>query len=418
MLINSRSLFVFSYLILILGFYLGEDLNGNAKEDYLGQFHIINQFAQNIFYTFDNYSSLEEGTSRQSPIFFFLISIIYKILPSSDLLRFANLNLSFLSIFIFHKCISLIFDKQKILLITLLSIILVFSPSFRSLAIWPNSINLGLLFFLVSLYFFLKFDLESGEEKKLNYAIFNTLFLAFSSYISPNFSVFVIFFFYNYYLFFEKKNIIKIVLINIFLSLPAIYYVFIDGNYFMFNHVVSENVDNTFNFSLVINKIVIISSITFFHLSPFLLIEKDYFKKVKNNLLIKSIIIFLTLIVINYSFNYNYEIGGGGIFFKISNFLFGNNYLFYFFIFITFLYLYEIINKNFRNFLLLICLLISIPQYSIYHKYFDPLVLIIWFLLFSKKDNYQNTYLKNKNIFTLYLFYLIFNLLNYLKSFV
>ena len=126
MLINSRSLFVFSYLILILGFYLGEDLNGNAKEDYLGQFHIINQFAQNIFYTFDNYSSLEEGTSRQSPIFFFLISIIYKILPSSDLLRFANLNLSFLSIFIFHKCISLIFDKQKILLITLLSIILVF----------------------------------------------------------------------------------------------------------------------------------------------------------------------------------------------------------------------------------------------------------------------------------------------------
>ena len=43
------------------------------------------------------------------------------------------------------------------------------------------------------------------------------------------------------------------------------------------------------------------------------------------------------------------------------------------------------------------------------------MVLIIWFLLFSKKDNYQNTYLKNKNIFTLYLFYLIFNLLNYLK---
>ena len=106
----------------------------------------------------------------------------------------------------------------------------------------------------------------------------------------------------------------------------------------MFNHVVSENVDNTFNFSLVINKIVIISSITFFHLLPFLLIEKDYFKKVKNNLLIKSIIIFLTLIFINYSFNYNYEIGGGGIFFKINNFLFGNNYLFIF-IFITF-YIY------------------------------------------------------------------------------
>ena len=89
----------------------------------------------------------------------------------------------------------------------------------------------------------------------------------------------------------------------------------------------------------MINKIVIISSITFFHLSPFLLIEKDYFKKVKNNLLIKSIIIFLTLIVINYSFNYNYEIGGGGIFFKISNFLFGNNYLFYFYFYNFFIFI-------------------------------------------------------------------------------
>ena len=71
MLINSRSLFVYSYIFLLLGFYLGEDLNGNAKEDYLGQYHLIKEFSKNYIFAFENYSSLEEGTSRQSPIFFF-----------------------------------------------------------------------------------------------------------------------------------------------------------------------------------------------------------------------------------------------------------------------------------------------------------------------------------------------------------
>ena len=70
MLINSRSLFVFSYLILILGFYLGEDLNGNAKKT-TWSISYNKSICTKFFLHFDNYSSLEEGTSRQSPIFFF-----------------------------------------------------------------------------------------------------------------------------------------------------------------------------------------------------------------------------------------------------------------------------------------------------------------------------------------------------------
>ena len=146
MLLNSRNLFVYSYLILILGFYIGEDLNGNAKEDYLGQFHIITEFSKNFIYALQNYAELEEGTSRQSPLFFGLLSIIYKIFPSGDLLRFVNFNICFISIFIFYKCLKLVYKQETSLNITLASVILILSPSFRSLAIWPNSINLGLLF--------------------------------------------------------------------------------------------------------------------------------------------------------------------------------------------------------------------------------------------------------------------------------
>ena len=70
MLLNSRSLFVYSYLILFAGFYLGEDLNGNAKEDYLGQFHIILEFSKDVLYSLENYSKLEEGTSTAIALYF------------------------------------------------------------------------------------------------------------------------------------------------------------------------------------------------------------------------------------------------------------------------------------------------------------------------------------------------------------
>ena len=418
MLLNSRNLFVYSYLILILGFYIGEDLNGNAKEDYLGQFHIFTEFSKNFIYALQNYAHLEEGTSRQSPLFFGLLSSVYKIIPNSDLLRFVNLNICFISIIIFYKCLKLVYKNETSLNITLISIILVLSPSFRSLAIWPNSINLGLLFFIISIFFYLKFILEKDEKIKFYNSFLNILFLSIASYLSPNYSVFVIFFTYNFFKYFNLQKISLIILFNILLSFPAVYYVFIDGNYFIFNHVVSEEVDNTFNFSSIANKFSIISSIIFFYLIPFLIFEKKLLIKIMKNFYIKfSIILILTLFV-SLNFNYNYLIGGGGLFFKISNYFFSNNYLFYFIFGVGLFFIYEVVSKNLNNFILIFCLLISIPQYSIYHKYFDPLFFILWFLLFNKKDNFNNYFKSKKNILAIYVFYIIFISLNYLKSYI
>ena len=46
------------------------------------------------------------------------------------------------------------YPKIQNYFIVLLSVLISFSPSFRSLSIWPNGINLGLIFFLLSIYFF------------------------------------------------------------------------------------------------------------------------------------------------------------------------------------------------------------------------------------------------------------------------
>ena len=417
MLLNSRNLFVYSYLILILGFYIGEDLNGNAKEDYLGQFHIIAEFSKNFIYALQNYAELEEGTSRQSPLFFGLLSIIYKIFPSGDLLRFVNFNICFISIFMFYKCLKLVYKQETSLNITLVSVILILSPSFRSLAIWPNSINLGLLFFIISIFFYLKFNLEKDSKIKFYNSLLNILFLSISSYISPNYSVFVIFFTYNFFRYFNLQKISLIILFNIILSFPAVYYVFIEENYFIFNHVISAEVDNTLNFSSIANKFSIIFSIIFFYLLPFLIFEKKLLIRIKKNFYIKILIILILTLFISFTFNYNYLVGGGGIFFKISNYFFSNNYLFYTIFGISLFFIYEIIYKNINNFILIFCLLISIPQYSIYHKYFDPLFIILWFLLFNK-DSFNNYFKSKKNILALYAFYIIFIILNYLKSYI
>ena len=97
--------------------------------------------------------------------------------------------------------------EKSLLIILSLSIFL--SPTFRSLAIWPSSRIVGLLFFVLSIYEFLKF-----QKTSLNiHLIKNILFLIISSYISPNFSLFIIFFFY-YYL--KKINIKTITLILLF----------------------------------------------------------------------------------------------------------------------------------------------------------------------------------------------------------
>ncbi len=417
MLLNSRSLFVYSYLILFAGFYLGEDLNGNAKEDYLGQFHIILEFSKDVLYSLENYSKLEEGTSRQSPIFFLILSFIYDIVNNSELLRFLNFNLSFFSIIIFYKCLKILyFEKNNEFNITLVAIIFCLSPSFRSLSIWPNSINLGLLFFLISILFFLKYSKEKNDKVKFSNALYNVIFLSFASYISPNFSVFVIYYSYNYLKYFNVKKISLIFLLNILLCFPAIYYVFIDSNYFMFNHVVSDSVDNTINLSLFINKLAIITSIIIFHLIPFIFINSKYLAKIRIKVYLKLFITIFFLILIVLNFNYPFEIGGGGFFFKLSHFLFGNNYFYFFIIFFCLLLILNIINFKIDNFILVLCLLISIPQYSIYHKYFDPLILILWFLLFDKDYDYSKYFKKLKNIFFLYLFYLIFIGLNYIKG--
>ena len=144
---------------------------------------------------------------------------------------------------------------------------------------------------------------------------------------------------------------------------------------------------------------------------PFLIEKIIKFEKVyRLDYLIFSLILFSVCV---YFFNYNYSYSGGGIFFKISYFLFNNNFFFYVIGLISILIFMPYLFINKENFLILVLILFNNPQYTIYHKYFDPFLLIIFFSLFNFQISLKEK--KIKNFITIYSYFFIFLLISNLK---
>ena len=329
--LNKEILFlIFLYISLIISFFVGENSTGGAIIDYTNQKFISLDFASNFtdtLFNYDNYST------RHSPILIIFLSIFEKVNLDDFVIRLIHLHLGLLLPYYFFKILEIRFKSIKKNYLILLVGLVFLSPTFRSLCIWPDSRLLGLTFFTMSVYYFLKFK----ENKDFNYVYINIFTCALSAYISPNFSVFSLFFFYYYvkfYSFFSKK-IFLIIFLNIIFALPAFYYVFfLEINFLNKSAAININENDRVFFHNIFNDLLITFSIIFFYLFPFLIGKIIKFSNIltKSNILI-SIILFALCV---YFFNYNYEYSGGGIFFKFSNFIFENNFFFFFRIFFNF----------------------------------------------------------------------------------
>tara|TARA_B110001452_G_scaffold191507_1_gene161619 strand:- start:63 stop:1322 length:1260 start_codon:yes stop_codon:yes gene_type:complete len=400
--------FIF-YLSLIFGFYIDENLNYGAVPDWkYTDLPVINDLSFNIKKTLLNYESYGH---RHSPVYLILLSLFKKIGISIDGIRLFHLNLSLLLIYFFYKCLVLKFSKIEKNILLLLSLTIFLSPTFRSLAIWPSSRLIGLIFFTISVYEFLKY---LKDQKKMNMWK-NIIFLIISSYISPNFSLFIIFFLYHYLEKVNLKNLIYLLFFCLISALPAFYYIFILEVNFLSAGTPGKDLGSSvslgFNFS---DKVLIISSILFFHLTPLLFNREfilNFTKLPKNEFLIISIFFIINLFFFNYSINYT----GGGVFFQLSNFFFNNNYFFYFISFVSLMLLINLSKNSINNFLIFFLLILSNVQNTIYHKYYDPLVLILFFTLINNPLSYK--FFENKrNIYFVYIFYLIFISMRIVKN--
>ena len=399
---NIFILGVLLFLSILFSYIILEDTIGGAKNDFIFHKKFIILFAEDFQNTLSNYGK-GELLARNSPVFYIFLSLIYKSGIGLDNLKFLNIISIPILVYVFYSCLRIQFKNINTHLLIFLSFVVLLSPTVRSLLVWPYPILYGFIFFLLSVKFYLKFT--KVKKNKINEAYKNILFLALASYITPNFSVFAIFFLYKFFLEFKNsKYFFYIIALNCFLAIPAFLHYYINDFYFFNAPVSTIGLSDQLNIS---NKIVIISSLVLFYFIPF--INKKMLGKMSYGFkdLKKQSILILFFLISVYFFSYPSGNFGGGIFYHLSQNLFANN-IFLFVIFFLSIFLFQTANLiNLNNLLLFLCLILYNLQASIYLKYFDPLLLFIFLFLIT---NYKIT---NQKIFfdivkKYYLFYLIF----------
>jgi hypothetical protein len=383
-------IFFIFYLTVLLGFYFNEDNIGGAVNDSIYHFKIAQQFNQNFYETFKNFGTPELGLgARNSPVFWMFISIFSKFI-SFDLIRLLNSLTIFATAIIFYRCLLIKFKNFNHLNLVILTTMVFLSPSLRSLAIWPYSLSWGLFFFIVSIYYYLKF--QNNFNLKNSLLILINVIIA--SYIYPSFSVFYIFYFFK--IINKTKNkilAIKILFSSFVFSLPCLIY--LSSTDFLKNFDGAQGLNVSWSQSLNIsNKILVIGTMVLYFLMPVINL-KEIFLKIKSTNKLSILLIFIFCLTNIYFFNFPHSTWGGGFFHKFSNIIFGNNYLFFVVSVLSILIIHSIIKKNFSNYLLLVLLILFNPQFTIYIKYFDPLIFILFLTLFDfdlKKHFFEKTY--------------------------
>ena len=403
--------FSFFYFLLIIGFIFNENSTGGAIVDYFNQKTIVQAFVNNFeesFFSYDKFST------RHSPTLIIFLSFFEKLNINDYIIRLIHLHFCLLLPIFFYLSLKLKFNFTNQNNLYLLVGIIFLSPTFRSLSIWPDSRMLGMTVFCLSIYYYLKFE----ENKKFKNCVLNIITCALASYLSPNFSVFALFYFYKFIIAYNKEfiKIIYIIILNLILAFPAIYYVFILDIIF-FNKPAAISIDLISNeknifFKNIFNQILLVSSIIFFYCIPFIFTKIISLNKILNPY--KLILSLFVLIISIYFFDYKYEYTGGGILYKFSYFIFNNNYLFYFICFFSILIVIDLTSTKIENLFILLLIFVSNPQISVYHKYFDPMLIIFLFILFDFKINKEKINI-NYNKYLLYLFFGSFLIVSNLK---
>ena len=401
----------FLYLSLLAGLFFEENLLHGAKTDYFSISKSLNIFESDVLYYFNNY---KEIGLRHSPIFQLIHIVFLKMFDNDIIFKLTIIHTNLLILVFFYLCMKI---KIKNNLLILASVLFIF-PSFRSYSIWPDSFLFGFIFFIISIYFILKF-IESDDNKKIYYAYFNIISLAISSYVSPNFATFSIFYLYIFYKYLKFSNsLMKLIFLNFILAIPAFIYIFIMNNNFL-DFDGSRWVKDLSTLSLVnlANKIIVLPTIFVIYFIPFLIVDfkltKIFLNKQTKKLNYSHyLIILLPFLFLKY-FSYNEisdALGGAGLFYNLFK-----TFNFFEFLICTissisiFIILLFTIN-NLKSSIFIICLILSNPQLTIYTIYFDLILVTCIFLFFNNNILKFEEMFKNRNnsikFFLYYLFIL------------
>jgi len=416
MVFNKKiTIYLIFSLTLFLGFFFEENTSGGAKMDHEYLLPFIKNF------TFDFSSGLKTFLNNSaslihSPIFYMLMSLFLKIFGDLSILKAMYLIVSLMLPYFFFKILKIKFNGNYDYTFYL-SLIIFLSPYFRSSAIWLLGDNLSLIFFSLSIFFFLQFD-----QKKNNKLIFISLtFLIACCYIRYYYCIFFLYYLFYYYQNLSRELLFKILFFSFLLSFPAVLY---------FSYIIIEfdflKTLDSFGKIDYLNSGIIVLTIILFYILPFIIDKENslinYYKQ-KTKIILIYLSIFFIICLINYFFLNDlikFSQRGGGVFLKFLR-LFGlDETLPMLFLALVSLLILDFIFKEDRvsNYLILFTIIISLPMTTIYQKYLDPLFFLIFFGLI-KSDYINYNILKNnfnlKLIFSYFSFFYLFSLFYYLN---
>tara|TARA_B100000029_G_scaffold432837_1_gene445284 strand:+ start:887 stop:2137 length:1251 start_codon:yes stop_codon:yes gene_type:complete len=391
---NKNTLGKFSFLLLsislFVGFYFNETASGiGAKADFYNYWPYVLDLKDN-FYS----PGIKYGTMHL-PLHFMILARLSSVFSDTYFLRLFFCFLSISVPYLFYLNLKTKFntiDENKLWFLASLTFIF---PSFRYSAIWANGHITGLIFFLLSTLFFLKWIEKKNFTTLSLDLILQVFFLSIAVYTRQYYALF---FLYLMLVYFQKLKLdifIKLSFVILILSLPGFWIIY--SNPSTLRLTFSTEIPT----SLLIN-----SSIMAFYLIPIFIClfinNKKIFSGKMKQLFILTLFSILFVFFLSLFFDYNFKIGGG-FFLKLSIIIFENNLLFYLTSIIGFIFLSYLSVENNNNFILIIILLIGFSAYMIFQKYFEPLFFFMFFLIFNSK--LTSEFLINyKNLFYLYIY--------------
>tara|TARA_B100000579_G_C22835364_1_gene858406 strand:+ start:396 stop:1652 length:1257 start_codon:yes stop_codon:yes gene_type:complete len=406
---SKTNIIILLYISLLLGFYFGEDSLGGAFNDYQSHNHISDKFNINFFDTLLNYDKLGH---RHSPIFYIIKSLL---IEDDTIRRLIFLHFYILIPIFFYKSLKIVFKNSSKTNLRLVASTLLLFPTVRSYSIWPDPHLLGTIFFIISVYYFLKF--KYSKENNFKYSIINTFFLAIAAYCSPNFGIIVFFYLFEYL---KKYNIGKKIIIilasNLVLSLPFFYYLFYLDINFIFNDTGWDIGNNLFTINNLANKFVIVNSLFCFYLIPLFFtnfyIENIKYLKNKNLFVLGTIFFLFILLCSKFDFESAYKLtnSGGGFFYNFSKLIIQNNLILFLASLLGFLLIISSFYYNYSNIILFITIIFSNPQLTLWQANYSPFIFMIIFLLLKLK--YKNNIISNNSIFSLFIYFSVYLLSN------
>ena len=394
---NKLVIYFIFYLTFILSFFLGENSSGGSLNDSLIMQTYQDQLEANLQ---NGIIFFIETKMVHSPVFYIIKSTLENFLNklTSDLIF---LTLGFLIPIIFYSILKKQFRRLDKNLLFAISLVLYFSPYLRSSAVWATNDNLGLLFFVLSLSKLLTFTKKKDNSLKDIFLSF--FYLVIAVYIRQYYIIIAI----GYVVLLSNKIDLKIffyiAIFNSFLLIPWVLYSY---NYLQFN---SEYALKGFAKPDLLFSVLVFFTMYLFYVFPFFFQSENYvkIKKLYNS---KKIFFFI-ITIIYFLFFFYYDLPqneyGGGIIYKISQ-LFDSKLLFIFLSYIGTLLILLTINLNLKNFFILFLLCLMFPFATIYQKYYDPLIIIIFFGMIQSNLIFENISLKKIDITFIFSYFIVF----------